>query len=378
MEEEITDKPQQAHSGKMIGWMVVFLLIAVGVSIYLYRNAPKAEKEEIVIRYPAVKIVKVKKSDAQVHITTQGVVESLREVSLAAEISGRVRELSPQWKKGGIVKEGDVLLEIDDSDILALKARAESAVATAKETLAQEEAQALMARREWERIGKGEASALTLREPQVARARALLSSAEADLTKNAKDLERCIIRAPFSGRVRTANIEVGAVLMPGMALGQLYSDTELQLRMPLNMEDAGMITNGAPVTLKGSYGGKEKEWKGEVTKLDGEVERRTHSAHVFVKILSQAENPPVGMFLHASLPGIKIPNVVTVSRDAIYEGTQVLIADAKDMLEIRDVTITRAEKNEVWISQGLSVDERIIITPVPAPLKGMKLAVSEN
>ena len=57
-------------------------------------------------------------------------------------------------------------------------------------------------------FGSGEPSSLTLREPQVAQARAQLSASRAALERVRLDLERTTIRAPFSGILRRKLVDL--------------------------------------------------------------------------------------------------------------------------------------------------------------------------
>ena len=56
-----------------------------------------------------------------------------------------------------------------------------------------------MAKKDWEELGEGQASPLTLRIPQLEEARALLNATEADLEKAKLNLERTIWDLPFDG-----------------------------------------------------------------------------------------------------------------------------------------------------------------------------------
>ena len=86
---------------------------------------------------------------------------------------GRVLEVSPKFKSGGRFAKGEVMLEIDGSDYVAALAKAESALADAQLSLAREEARAAQARRDWKKLGRGDASDLVLGIPQIASAKAI-------------------------------------------------------------------------------------------------------------------------------------------------------------------------------------------------------------
>ena len=95
---------------------------------------------------------------------------------------------------------GEVLIRIDDADYRLARVRAESQVASAQQALIREQAEAELARQDWEELGTGAASPLALREPQLAQAQASLEAARSQLRDAELALERTIVRAPFEGR----------------------------------------------------------------------------------------------------------------------------------------------------------------------------------
>ena len=78
-----------------------------------------------------------------------------------------------------------------------------------------EEAQAEQARNEWHSLGEGEPSALILREPQLAEARAKLKAAQADLANARLQRSRCEWRAPFAGASGKDIPGLGQYVQPG-------------------------------------------------------------------------------------------------------------------------------------------------------------------
>ena len=121
---------------------------------------------------------------------------------VGAAVAGRVIEVSPSFVPGGFFEKGELLLRIDPFDYRQASVQATGAVAQADLRLATELAEADVARKEWEELGEGKPTPLTLREPQVAEAQAALASARAALENAERNLERTAIAAPYAGRVR--------------------------------------------------------------------------------------------------------------------------------------------------------------------------------
>ena len=122
----------------------VIILVIIGITVLgvvvlvLNKRVAKEEKKERIV--PAVEVTVVSEEDYQVEIDTQGVVESSRETMLAAEVGGRVMKVSANLKQGGMVKQGERLVQIDAADYRSALAVAEVALAEAELALEQEKA----------------------------------------------------------------------------------------------------------------------------------------------------------------------------------------------------------------------------------------------
>lgn len=380
MEEE-----RKTELRAVASFTLAFLILAGAVfgSVLLVVNARKVEQAETPKSLPAVAVHTVATGPHAVKIDTQGVVESRRETMLAAEVSGRVVEISPNLKRGGEVAEGEVLVTLEAADYRAALARAEAALADAELALVQEEARAEQALRDWEKLGRGEATPLVRREPQLVSARARVASAVAEADRAARDVERTTIRAPFAARVRQSPAEVGGVLAPGGTVAELYADDDLEVRLPLPLEDFGFLDgdrkNG--ISLHGRIGGEDHEWPAEVARIDGEVDRRTLSAYVTVKVLPADKPPrlpPVGLFVQAKVPGRELEEVAEIPRTALRDGNEVMVVDDGNRLRFRKVDIVRGTADTVVVSSGLAAGDRLCVTRLNAPVNGMEVRVEDD
>ena len=371
----------------------VFIFIAVLVilggslviAILLVINQRVAKETEVERLISSVEVLAVEVRDYPVRIQTQGVVESQRETSLAAEVAGRVVEISQNLKRGASVGEDERLVQIDPSDYRTALARAETAAAEARLVSAQEEARFEQARLDWEKLGKGAGSPLVLREPQRETALAAVASTQAEVARARRDVERTEIRAPFAASIREAAVEVGAVVAPGQKIATLYSSTDLEIRLALPLEDFGFIQRDSQgqalgeIKLHGNIGGEEFEWVGQPLRMDQEIDRRTLSGHLIAKILPQHASkyplPPVGLFLRAEIAGTTLKNVAEVPRRALLEGDRIIVAGPTDRIQFRDVQIIRKTRDTAIIREGLAAGERLVLTRLSAPIQDMQVRV---
>lgn len=157
------------------------------------------------------------------------------ETRLAAEVAARIVAIAVD--SGDAVKAGQVLVRLDAKDAELALARAEAGLAQSAARLAQAEAQTVRARslREKNFIS---AEALTLRETELAAARADVQFARANRDSAQRGVEKCAVRAPFSGIVRARSGQVGELAAPGTPLLTLADTTDLQVVAQVQARDA--------------------------------------------------------------------------------------------------------------------------------------------
>lgn len=369
--------------------LAIIVVTALGIVLLVVnkRVAKEDEKRRIV---PAVEIVEVAAADHAVKIFTQGVVESARETKLAAEVGGRVMEISPSFKRGGVVKKGERLAQIDPADYRSALAAAEVRRAEAELALEQEKARVEQAKLDWEKLGSGSKplNPLVLREPFLAAAEASAASAVEAAAKARRDVERTEILAPFDAGVRSANAEVGAVVAPGTMVAELYASGELEVRLPLSLEDFGFLARDAngmvtgEVVLKGKIGAEEYIWKAVTARVDPEIARETLSANIVVKVLpaegSAFPLPPVGLFVNAEIAGKTLDGVKEIPRRALLEGNRAIVVMEDNRIAFHDLVIPRLTRETALVSGGLEAGDRVVLTRLSAPVIGMEVEIEKE
>jgi multidrug efflux system membrane fusion protein len=178
---------------------VLMLAVMAGLTVKLVKSKEELKPQPRVETLPLVEARAVKAGVHRFQILSQGEIRARTEINLVAEVPGKIVSVSSNFTAGGFFEDGEVLARLDSRDFEVAVAQAEAALAQGRVRLDREKAEALVARREWESLGRGEANPLLLREPQLAEAEALMAAAEANLRKAKLDLSRCEIRAPFGG-----------------------------------------------------------------------------------------------------------------------------------------------------------------------------------
>lgn len=345
---------------------------------------------------PLVRVQIVAPADRGLVVTSQGTVGPRTQSRIVPEVSGRVSRLAPDFVAGGFFEAGATLLSLDPYDYEQAVVRARAEVAAARLRLAQEEAEAEVARQEWAELGEGEAPPLTLRVPQLENARAAVAAADAALERAQRDLQRTEIRAPYAGRVREKSVDVGQHVSPGTVLGIVYAIDSVEIRLPLPDAELAFLDlplsyrgesgrGGPPVTLYADFAGQRFAWTGRIVRSEGVIDPTTRMVHVVAEVRDpygrgpEPGRPPlaVGMYVRAEIEGIVAENVVVLPRSAVRDDGTVAIADADDRLRFREVTVLRTSRDEAVVQGGLSAGDRVILSALDAPVEGMPLRVTE-
>ncbi|HYD72060.1 MAG TPA: hypothetical protein VEF55_02915, partial [Candidatus Binatia bacterium] len=135
--------------------VAVFALVA-GLFIVMSVLRPRPEEKNATPHPPAVQFAVAHARPTTITINVQGEARPRFEATLAAQVAGRIVWVSPKFAEGGAFAEGEALARVDGADYQLAVVRARSQVAQAEEALAREDAEAELARQDWQALGRGE------------------------------------------------------------------------------------------------------------------------------------------------------------------------------------------------------------------------------
>lgn len=368
---------------------------AIVVSALLFVTAPEAEKRVVSSSAPLVQTVEARTNEAPVAFTAFGTVQPNRELTVQAEVSGRVIEQSSDLDAGGLLEEGQVMLKVDPRNYLMVVDQEKAAVKKAEFELLSEKGRQVIAKREWELLGSETpiseiSEELALRKPHLREKEAALTAAQSRLEKAILDLRRTVLRAPFNAMVTEEFVEVGQLLSSSTKVATLISTDEFRVQVNVPYDQLSSIkiptkddASGSPVKVTQDLGGSQKIVRdGRVLRLLGTLDPKGRMARILVVIddplgleNSEYRQTPllVGTYVSVEIEGGELHNAITLPRAALREGEKVWVVADGDKLEIRDVEIASKTRDSIIVINGIEPEERVIVSSLPVAIPGMEV-----
>ncbi len=383
-------------------------ILAAGVVLFavllLLRSPPP--REEPVHPVPLVETVQAPPATARVVVRGQGTVRPDREIDLVPQVGGRIVWISEQMETGGFFSAGQELARIDPEDFELAVDQAEAEVARALYQLEIARGEAEVAAEEWERlraVGGPEPSDLALHIPQVRLAEATLKAARARLREARLRLERTRLRAPFAGRVRSTDLDLGQYVSPGRGVARLYGIERAEVPVPVPDEELAWIDVPSPpasprplaadappperpheaggqVLLRARHAGRDHTWKGRVVRTEGQVDPRSRMVNLIVEVdepygpRDSATAPLlVGLFVEVEIQGRPLTAVRTIPRRALHDGGRVWLAE-DGRLRRQPVEVVHLGREEALVRFDAAPGARVITSQLRGVTDGMAVA----
>lgn len=386
---------QKSRLTRIIRKLLPAIIVGAGVvlTVTLISSRETPQNRPVSERTVAVETMTVHGRSVTFTVTSQGTVQPRTQTTLVSEVSGRVNEVSDKLVVGGFFRAGELILKLDDADYRVAVDQARASLLSAQAQLALETAQSEQAAREWDMSGRPRESApvLALRTPYLREAEARLLFAESELQRAERQLARTEIRAPYDALIAEKMADIGQYLGTGSQVVRLFATDYAEVRLPLSDSDLAWLDlprpgqdnnrDLAPVILSAEVRGATHKWPATIVRTEGVVDTSSRMHYAVARIddpyaLRDSQPRPAlaaGTFVRASLAGINADNIFSLPHRAIRNGNQALLMDAEQRLRQRQVNIVRSDADWVYIDQGLSDNDNVIISPVQIPIEGMQV-----
>lgn len=365
---------------------LLILGAGVGLGIYFVKNKPVPPTRPPQRFAPLVAVTTVSAQTRTVNVEALGTVTPSRQMVLRAEVTGVVRTISADFIPGGTITKGTPLLILDDTDYRLDVAAREADLASVRADLELEMGYQQVAKHEWDLLKRSgnapDDSALALRKPQLAQARAKIRQAETALAQARQDLARTVLKAPFTALILSKDTDLGARVAVTDALGSLVDAREYWVEATLPLDQLPWIIlpqgkeSGSSVEITSRASGAQA--MGKVLRLLGNLEEEGRLARVLVSVPAPLQASPapilIGEYVHLRIAGRSLDNVVSIPRTALRDNDTVWTV-REGLLQIKPVTVVWRDTNTVLVGTGLGTGEQVVTSELSTPIENMPVTV---
>ena len=364
------------------------LVTSIAVSKYIIDNKPEIKKRKRAETAKiAVDALQVTAQDYVIKLQSQGIVQPKIQSTISAEVAGNIIHVSDAFRQGRIFKKGQVLLRVDPRDYQFAVKIAESNLAKTRLALAEEQARSQQAMKNWQNLGgKNEPSDLVLRKPQLEVAETAVTAAIASLDQAKLNVKRTKIRAPYRGRVREQEVDLGQYVTRNSLLATIYAIDSIEVRLPLTNEQLRFLDLSnklIPVTFSSSTGEKSVQWAGNIIRSENIVDSKTQQLFVVAKVTHSSADKKIGLdairigqFVKAEIAAQHLQKVFVLPYTALRDSHSIMVIDENNKLQRRFPTIVWSNKHDIVITKGLSEKDRVSLTPVNNAINGTDVQVN--
>lgn len=339
------------------------LILGIGGMIaYRVANNKKAESENGKgqgNKKPAkVNGIVVQPQNFADNLSLSGSIEANEQIDVRSEVSGIVESIN--FNEGTMVAKGQVLFKVNDIELRAQLAQAQTAQGLASEN---ERRAKLLLQKE----------AISQEEYDIASAD--FKSAKAQSQLISAQIAKTTVRAPFSGKIGLRSISKGTYVTPTTVIAKLINTSQLKITFSIPEKYASQMKVDG--TLSFTTAGSSEKFTAKIYAIEPEIEVATRT----LRLRAIAANPEgklyPGTFANVTLPLDNISDALLVPTEAlipIQNGKKLFVSQQGKAKEVIVKTGARTDK-DILITSGLKAGDTVLTTGVMTLKDGMPVSV---
>ena len=315
-----------------------------------------------------VVVTKVDRKPMPIVIEAVGTVQSIASIQIKARIDSQIMKVAVE--EGALVKEGDLLFELDSRTLRAQLGQIEAQIR-------KDQAQLEQAKRDTLRAGdlmaKG-AGTVVQRDTTFTNEKAAAAQLEADEAMRQNILTQISyteIRAPFSGRIGSIPNKAGTIVRVG-------DNTATSVLGTLNQVDPIFVSFAIPqvflpdlraamakgdVKVNAVINEKARQ-SGSMAFIENSVDAMTGTVTGKAKIANANEGLWPGQFVKAEIILGVEQSALAIPAPAVQLGPQgayVFVVKDGNVAELRMIEVKRTQAGETVVGKGLQAGEQVVV-----------------
>lgn len=375
---------------KSYGWIWVVLLCLAGGAAY--RWYPRSAEGQTAAgkdgkgdkgggRAVPVVVATSRKGDMPVYLPGLGSVTAFNTVTVRSRVDGQIIKVA--FTEGQMVKEGDLLLEIDPRPFQVMLEQAEAQKARDAALLQN----ALIDQERYKVLYSQEAipkQQLDTQLATVAQTQATIKSDQAAIDNAKLQLVYCRITSPLTGRIGLRLVDQGNIihatdtnglvvitqLQPIAVIFNIAEDSLPAVRRKMQSETLRIDAYDRDL--------KKKLAMGKLLTIDNQIDQATGTVRFKGEFANEDNALFPNQFVNARMLLDTRHNAVIIPTAAIQRSPQstfVYVVKADNTAEVRTVVSTLTEGDEAAVDSGLEPGENVVIDGVDKLQQGTKVSV---
>ena len=322
-------------------WIGVVAVVLVALVIWFMSGGKKEQTVEF-------ETAKVEKQDISTSITATGTIEPVTSVTVGTQVSGIVSKLYVDYNS--VVKKGQVIAELDKTNLISELNRAKADLTSAQSTLNYETSNF---NRYQTLFDKGLVSANDYESARLSydKARQAVASSRESVQKAQTNLGYATITSPIDGVVLSKAVEEGQTVAASFNTPELFTIaqdlTDMRVIADIDEADIGGVQEGQRVTFTVDAFPEDK-FEGHVTQVRQQA--TTSSNVVTYEVVISAPNKDLklkpGLTANVTIYTLEKNDVLAAPAKALrFVPNEALLTEGQ---QIEDVEA----KNKVWTLEG--------------------------
>ncbi len=353
-------------------------ILLILVMVVVVSSCGKTEKTSSEVSATNVTVAEVKRQTIEDTVTYTGEIKASEHTSVSAKVSGTAKSIF--FEVGEYVKEGDVLLQIDNTDYLTQYNQAYAAYTSA---MSQSKSAVATAQLEYNNakinhdnqkvlydsgaiskvaydtaVTRFENAKINL---NAATEQAGLNGARASLDAAQNALDNTTLRAPISGYISSKNANPGQMVTPGVEVFSIKNTDSVDAQIYVTESIISKINFETKAIIEVSSA--EKTLEGVVTTASPTKNTQTGLYDVRITIENSDASLKDGMFADITLTLSDSADALVVPSESVFEdgAKYVYIAENDTAKKVKVTTgITTDEFTE--IVSGVKEGDKIIVS----------------
>ena len=321
----------------------------------------KSKEKEVIVMVQEMKL-----QDLDKYVNIIGKLEGITDVDLSCETNGKVVEIYKNL--GDWVNKGEAIGRVDNTDAENMLLQAQAALLASEANLETANMSMTVSQNLHDENIISESEFLQAKS-SLKNAQAGYNGALANAESARKNLDNSQFTAPVSGYIAELRLEVGEMVNPGMKIAGIVNSKKLKIKAGISESDISFVQKNDPVTV--IY--NKKEYAGKISGIG--IRPSTGGNNYPVEIVMNNPNNELypGMVIEGRIFSQTYKDILYTSIENLrekYDKKFVYIINSENRAEIRIVTLGEKVENNIIITSGLEVGDKLVIDGIDSLSNG--------